>query len=133
MVTALKKLGEQAVPKKPTDQSGWGRVEAIIELALPALRRAKLLPDLWKNLLGLLPQMPSGNSIRRWLSDLAPEAFPEADGIHDLMNRSGLLDPEANVETAVKALEPMLAPRARYFVMHASWGSGASASTTARP
>lgn len=124
VVTALKKLGEQAVPKKSTDQSGWGRVEAIIELALPALRRAKLLPDLWRNLLSLLPQMPSGNSIRRWLSDLAPEAFPEADGIHDLMNRSGLLDPEANVETAVKALEPMLALAPGYFVMHASWGIG---------
>jgi transcription elongation factor GreA len=124
VVAALKKLGEQAVPKKPTDQSGWGRVEAIMELALPALRRAKLLPDLWRNLLSLLPQMPSGNSIRRWLSDLAPEAFPEADGIHDLMNRSGLLDPEANVETAVKALEPMLALAPGYFIMHASWGIG---------
>ena len=124
VIAALKKLGEQAVPKKATDQSGWGRVEAIIELALPALRRAKLLPDLWRNLLGLLPQMPPGTSIRRWLSDLAPDAFPEADGIHDLMNRSGLLDPEANVETAVKALEPMLALAPGYFVMHASWGIG---------
>lgn len=124
VIAALKRIGEQAVPKKPTDQSGWGRVEAMIELALPALRRAKLLPDLWRNLICLLPLMPSGTSIRRWLSDLAPEAFPEADGIHDLMNRSGLLDPEANVETAVKALEPMLALAPGYFVMHASWGIG---------
>lgn len=124
VVTALKKLGDQAVPKKAGEQSGWGRVETILELALPALRRARLLPDVWKNLLQLLPQMPPGNSIRRWLSELAPEAFPEADGIHDLMNRSGILDPEAKVETAVKALEPMLALAPGYFVLHASWGIG---------
>ncbi len=124
VVAALKRLGEQAVPKKSGDQSGWGRVESFLELALPALRRAQLVPEVWRNLLNLLPQMPSGTSIRRWLSDLAPEAFPEADGIHDLMNRSGLLDPEANVESAVKALEPMLALAPGYFVLHASWGIG---------
>jgi transcription elongation factor GreA len=124
VVAALKKLGEQAVPKKPGEQSGWGRVETAIELALPALRRAKLVPELWRNLLNLLPQMPSGNSIRRWLSELAPEAFPEAEGILDLMNRSGLLDPDAKVDAAVKSLEPMLALAPGYFVMHASWGIG---------
>jgi transcription elongation factor GreA len=123
-VAAIKKLGEQAVPKKTGEQSGWGRVEAILELALPALRRARLVPEVWRNLLLLLPQMPPGNSIRRWLSELAPEAFPEADGIHDLLNRSGILDPEAKVEAAVKSLEPMLALAPGYFVLHASWGIG---------
>lgn len=115
VVLALKKLGEQG---------SFSRMEAALELALPALRKAGLVAEIWNIILRLLPSAPPGGNIRRWLADLAVEAFPGADGIHDILNRSGILDPEVKIDAAVKSLEPMLAFAPGYFALHASWGVG---------
>jgi transcription elongation factor GreA len=115
ILAALKKMGEQ---------NQWGRMDGSLELALPALRKANLIADLWNMLLKLLPHVPPGVNMRRHLRELATEAFPEVDGILDLLSRSGVLDPEVKVETALKTLEPLLAFAPGYFVLHASWGVG---------
>lgn len=115
VVAALRKLGEQG---------SISRMEAALELALPALRKAGLVSEVWTILLRLLPSASTGGNLRRSLADLAVEAFPGADGIHDILNRSGILDPEVKIETAMKSLEPMLAFAPGYFALHASWGVG---------
>ena len=115
VLSALRKLGEQ---------NQWGRMEAAFGVALPALRKAGMVSEIWQILLKLLPAAPVAAGLRKWLSELATEAFPGADGIPDILNRSGILDPEVKVETAMKALDPLLAFAPGYFVLHASWGIG---------
>lgn len=115
VLTTLRKLGEQ---------SQWGRMEAVLGVALPALRNVGMVSEVWQILLKLMPAAPAAAGLRKWLSEFAIEAFPGADGIPDILNRSGILDPEVKVETAMKALEPLLAFAPGYFVLHASWGVG---------
>lgn len=115
ILDAVRKLGQHGQ---------WGRMDAAIEIALPALRKASLVGDLWHLILKLLPDAPAGVNLRKHLSSLAPEAFSEVDGIMDLLNRSGVLDTEVKVGTALKNLEPLLAFAPGYFVLHASWGIG---------
>jgi len=115
VLAALKKLGEAGQ---------WGRLDAAVDVVLPALRRAGLQSDLWNLMLKLLPTAPTASGVRKWLSELAVEAFPGADGVHDILNRSGVLDPEVKPEAALKALDPLLAFAPGYFVLHASWGVG---------
>ena len=110
--------------RKLGDQAQWGRLESALEIALPALRKAALVHDLWNLLLKLLPTAPAASCVRRYLRELAPEAFPQVDGIMDILNRSGVLDPDTKVETALKTLEPLLTFAPGYYVLHASWGVG---------
>ncbi len=115
ILDAVRKLGQQGQ---------WGRMDAVIEIALPSLRKASLIGDLWHLILKLLPDAPAGVNLRKHLSGLANEAFSEVDGIMDLLNRSGILDSEVKVSTAMKNLEPLLAFAPGYHVLHASWGIG---------
>lgn len=115
ILKALKKMGEQ---------NQWGRMETSMELALPALRKANLIWELWGLLLKHLPAAPAAVNLRKHLRELAVEAFPQVDGILDLLGRSGILDPEVKVESAVKSLEPLLTFAPGYYVIHASWGIG---------
>ncbi len=115
VLSAIRRMGEQG---------GWGRMDTCIDLALPAMRRAGLVGDLWNILLKLLPSAPAAINLRARLRELAQEAFPQVEGILDLLNRSGILDPEVKVETATKALEPLLTFAPGYYVLHASWGVG---------
>ncbi len=115
VLAALRKMG---------DQGQWGRMDACLDLALPALQKAGLVHDLWNVLLRLLPSAPAAINVRTRIRELASEAFPQVEGILDLLNRSGILDPEVKVEGATKALEPLLAFAPGYYVLHASWGVG---------
>jgi len=115
LIFALRKLGEQAL---------WGRLDTCLELALPALRKAGMVQEVWNVLLRLLPSAPPASSVRKHLRELAVEAFPDVEGILDLLKRSGVLEPEVKVESALKSLEPLLLFAPGYYVLHASWGVG---------
>jgi hypothetical protein len=70
----------------------WGRFTSFLEISLPGLRKAELMADLWKITLQFAPKAPDDLNIREWMRTLAPEAFPQAEGILDLLSRSGILD-----------------------------------------
>lgn len=106
------------------DQNQWHRFGSFLELALPGVRAASLIGDLWKLILHLFPKAPEDTSLRRWIRTLAPEAFPAADGILDLLGRSGILDPQVKAETSIKQLETLLEFAPGFRVLHASWGVG---------
>lgn len=106
------------------DQNQWGRFGSFLELALPGLKAAGLLGDLWKQVLHLFPKAPEEAGLRKWIRTLAPQAFPSADGILDLLGRSGILDPQIRTETSIKQLETLLEFAPGYRVLHASWGIG---------
>jgi transcription elongation factor GreA len=113
-----------AALKKVSDQTQWGRFQSILEVALPSLREAGLTRNVWNLLLHILPNAPASTEVRKHLAELATEAFPEAEGIRELLNRTGVLDPDKNVETAMKDLEPLLAFAPGFHVLHSSWGVG---------
>jgi transcription elongation factor GreA len=106
------------------DQNQWRRFGSFYELSLPGIRGAGLLVDLWKLLLHLFPKAPEEAGLRKLIRDLAPDAFPSAEGIIDLLGRSGILDSQIKTETSIKQLETLLEFAPGYRVLHASWGIG---------
>jgi transcription elongation factor GreA len=106
------------------DQNQWHRFLSFLELALPGIRNAGLIGDVWKLILHLFPKAPEETGLRKWIRTLAPEAFPSADGILDLLGRSGILDPQVRAESSIKQLETLLEFAPGFRVMHASWGIG---------
>lgn len=115
LVTALRKLGAQGQ---------WARLWSALEIVLPAVRESGQVPDLWRHLLQLAPEGASGPNLRKYLAELAADAFPKVDGILDLLQKSGILDADAKIEAAMKQLEPLLAFAPGMHVLHASWGVG---------
>ncbi len=112
------------VIKKLGTMGQWAKLWPALDLTLPAIRRAGLVPELWHHLLAILPEAPDGALIRRHLTELAPEAFPQVEGIADILIKSGVLDPAVKIETAMKGLEPLIALAPGFHVLHASWGVG---------
>lgn len=106
------------------DQHQWTRFTSFLDLALPGLKAAGLLEDLWKHVLHFFPKAPEEAGLRKWIRTLAPQAFPSADGIMDLLGRSGILDPQIRTEASIKQLETLLEFAPGYRVLHASWGIG---------
>jgi transcription elongation factor GreA len=106
------------------DQNQWHRFFSFLELALPGIRNSGLIGDLWKLVLHLFPKAPEDSGLRKWIRTLAPEAFPAADGILDLLGRSGILDPQVRAEVSIKQLETLLEFAPGFRVLHASWGIG---------
>lgn len=106
------------------DQHQWGRFGTLAELSLPGLRNAALVQELWKLVLHHFPKAAPEVDLRKWILNLASEAFPSADGILDLLGRSGVLDPQIKPETSVRQLETLLEFAPGFHVLHASWGIG---------
>ncbi|MBD3161039.1 MAG: hypothetical protein GF346_02610, partial [Candidatus Eisenbacteria bacterium] len=106
------------------EQGQWGRFASFLDLSLPGLRKADLMPDLWKIILHFAPKMPKEADPRKWIRTLAPEAYPAAEGILDLLSRSGVLDPQIRIEASIKQLETLLEFAPGFHVLHASWGVG---------
>ncbi|MBK8229357.1 MAG: GreA/GreB family elongation factor [Candidatus Eisenbacteria bacterium] len=115
VLNAIKKLGTLGQ---------WAKLWPSLDLALPALRRSGLAPELWHHLLHILPEAPDSAVVRKLLTDLAPDAFPQVDGIADILVKSGVLDATVKIEAAMKSLEPLLALAPGFHVLHASWGVG---------
>lgn len=115
VLTAFRKLG---------NQNQWARLTAALEIALPAVRTAGLVPELWHLLLHFLPEAPATSNLRKQIAELAPEAFPGVEGISDILSKSGVLNPEMKLDQALKSLEPLIAFAPGYHVLHASWGVG---------
>ncbi len=113
-----------AVLHRLADQNQWHRFGGFLELSLPGIRSAGLMVDLWKLVLHLFPKAPDEAGLRKWIRTLAPEAFPAAEGILDLLGRSGILDPQIRSETSIKSLEALLDFAPGFHVLHASWGIG---------
>jgi len=113
-----------AVLHRLADQNQWRRFASFYELSLPGIRAAGLLPELWKILLHLFPKAPEDSGLRKLIRDLAPEAFPSAEGIIDLLGRSGILDVQVKPDTSIKQLETLLEFAPGYRVLHSSWGIG---------
>lgn len=114
-LNALKKMG---------NQGQWARLTGAIDALLPGLTEAGLVPELWHQLLHFLPDAPASANLRKQVADLASAAFPRVDAISDILNRSGVLNPEVKIEQAMKSLEPLLAFAPGLHVLHASWGVG---------
>jgi len=110
--------------RKLAEQQQWGRFQATVETLEPAFGRAGLLAELWRILLDNLAKAPASVGVRQRLGELAPQAFPEAEGIVDLLERTGILDPDKPVEAAMKELDPLLAFVPGFYILHASWGVG---------
>ncbi|MCA9726949.1 MAG: hypothetical protein KC729_04645, partial [Candidatus Eisenbacteria bacterium] len=110
--------------KKLAESGQWGRFQVALETLLPAFERAQLVLDLWNLLLKYVGEAPASVGIRTQLADLAGRAFPNAEGLDELLQRSGILDPSIPVATAMRGLEPMLAFLPGSYVLHASWGVG---------
>ncbi len=106
------------------DQSQWRRFGSFYEIALPGIRVSGLLGDLWKLVLHLFPKAPEEAGLRKMIRELAPQAFPSAEGMIDLLGRSGILDPQVKPESAIKQLETLLEFAPGYHVLHTSWGIG---------
>ena len=106
------------------DQGQWGRFTSFLELSLPGLRSAGLMQDLWRILLQFAPKAPKEVDVRRWIRTIAPEAYPAAEGILDLLSRSGVLDPQIRIEASIKQLETLLEFAPGFHVLHDSWGVG---------
>jgi transcription elongation factor GreA len=106
------------------DQHQWGRFGTLADLALPGLRKANLVQDLWRHVLHYFPKAAGEVDLRKWILSLAPEAFPSAEGILDLLGRSGVLDPQIKPEVSVRQLETLLEFAPGFHVLHASWGIG---------
>jgi transcription elongation factor GreA len=106
------------------DQNQWGRIGTFIDLALPGLRGAGLMNDLWRLVLHFFPKAPEEAGLRKWIRTLAPEAFPAAEGILDLLGRSGILDQQIRTELSIKQLETLLEFAPGFHIIHASWGIG---------
>jgi len=102
----------------------WALAETYLEPLLPKLKAAGLAREAWDQLLKLLPKSPPDSNLRRFLRELAPQAFADVDGILDLLARSGILDPQVKIEAAMRKLTELLefAPGRR--VLHHSWGAG---------
>ena len=110
--------------KKLAHQESWGRFQSGAEDLVPALERANLLDQLWRILLDQVSAAPAGVGIRQKLAELASRAFPHADGIGELIERTGILDPTKPVDLALKDLEPLISFAPGFFVYHDSWGVG---------
>lgn len=106
------------------EQSQWGRFESFMDLSLPGLRSAGLMMELWKLVLNFAPKIPKDIDVRKWIRTLAPEAYPAAEGMLDLLSRSGVLDPQIRIDSSIKQLETLLEFAPGFHVMHASWGVG---------
>ncbi|MFN8548150.1 MAG: hypothetical protein U0527_09360, partial [Candidatus Eisenbacteria bacterium] len=115
VLNVLKKLGSMGQ---------WAKLWPAFELALPALRRSGLVPERGTTSSTSCPRRAMARWCSRHLAELCPEAFPQVDGISDILMKSGVLDPEVKIETAMKALEPLLALAPGFHVLHASWGVG---------
>lgn len=110
--------------KKLAHQEAWGRFQSSADTLVPALERANLLDQLWRILLDQVAAAPAGVGIRQRLADLASRAFPHAEGIAELIERTGILDPTKPVDLALKDLEPLISFAPGFFVFHDSWGVG---------
>ena len=106
------------------DQHQWNRLGSFLDLALPGLRNAGLVGDLWKMILHVFPKAPEEAGLRKWIRTLAPEAFPAAEGILDLLGRSGILDPQIRIESSIKQLGTLLDFAPGFHILHTSWGIG---------
>ncbi len=106
------------------DQNQWSRLGTFLEIAVPGVRSAGLMGDLWKRVLHVFPKAPEEAGLRKWIRTLAPEAFPAAEGILDLLGRSGILDPQIRIESSIKQLETLLDFAPGFHILHASWGIG---------
>lgn len=106
------------------EQNQWSRFSNLLELSMEAISKSGLLIDVWRILLHVFPKAPEEAGLRKWIRRLAPEAFPAAEGILDLLGRSGILDPQIRSETSIKQLEALLEFAPGFHVLHASWGIG---------
>jgi len=112
------------VLRRLIDQNQWARFNTLLDLTLPGLNKTGLIGDLWKLILHAFAKAPEAAGLRKWVRTLAPEAFPAAEGILDLLGRSGVLDPQIKAETSIQQLETLLEYAPGYYVLHASWGIG---------
>ena len=113
-----------AAMKKLAASGQWGRFQVALESLLPAFQRAGLVREVWNLLLEHVGEAPASVGIRKQLAELARNAFPNSQGVDDLLQRTGILDPSIPVNSAMRALEPMLAFLPGSYVLHASWGVG---------
>jgi transcription elongation factor GreA len=102
----------------------WALAEAYLGPLVPKLKAVGLARDAWDQLLKLLSKAPADSQLRRFLRDLAPDAFAGVDGILELLARSGILDPQVKPETAMKKLNELLEFAPGYRVLHQGWGAG---------
>lgn len=102
----------------------WKLAETYLEPLLPRLRSAGLASTAWELFIKVLPKAPADSNLRRFMLEIAPQAIPDVDGILDLLQRSGILDPKVKVETALKHLHEMLEFAPGYRVLHHTWGAG---------
>ncbi len=110
--------------KKLAEQESWGRFQTASETLVPALERAGMLDQLWRLMLDQVSKAPASVGIRQKLADWAGKAFPHAEGIADLIERTGILDPTKPVDLALKDLEPLIAFAPGFYIFHDSWGVG---------
>ena len=113
-----------AAMKKLADSGQWGRFQSALEGLLDAFERTNLVRDLWNLLLQYVGEAPASVGVRTQLGGPAPKAFPHVESLKELLDRTGILDPDTPVDAAKRALEPMLAFLPGSFVLHASWGVG---------
>ena len=106
------------------EQKQWGRFQTILEMSLPAFRENDMVREVWDLMLKSVPHAPASLEARKLLAELAPEAFPHTENIVATLEQTGILDPEKNVDAAMKALEPLIAFAPGFHVLHASWGVG---------
>jgi transcription elongation factor GreA len=102
----------------------WKLAETYLEPLLPRIRAAGLAGTAWELFVKLLPKAPADSNLRRFMLEIAPQAIPDVDGILDLLQRSGILDPKIKVETALKHLHGLLEFAPGYRVLHQNWGVG---------
>lgn len=102
----------------------WKLAETYLEPLLPRIRAAGLAGTAWDLFVKLLPKAPPESNLRRLMLEIAPQAIPDVDGILDLLQRSGILDPKVKVELALKHLHELLEFAPGYRVLHHTWGAG---------
>jgi transcription elongation factor GreA len=102
----------------------WKRAETYLEPLMPRILADGLATSAWALFLKLLPKAPADSKLRRFMLAIAPQAIPDVDGVLDLLQRSGILDPKIKAETAIKHLNEMLEFAPGYRVLHQSWGPG---------
>ncbi|MDM7913767.1 MAG: hypothetical protein QUU85_00675, partial [Candidatus Eisenbacteria bacterium] len=112
------------VLKRLAEQNQWNRFGSFLEIAHDGLLASGQLPEVWKIVLNHFAKAPEEAGLRKWIRQLAPEVFPAAEGILDLLGRSGILDAQMRAETALKQLQTLLEFAPGFHVLHDSWGIG---------
>jgi transcription elongation factor GreA len=102
----------------------WKQAETYLASLLPRIESTGLAATAWELFVKLLPKAPADSQLRRFMLELAPQAIPDVDGVLDLLQRSGILDPKIKVETALRRLQELLELAPGYRVLHQNWGAG---------